>query len=51
MIRRNAVIVAGNILTLREDEALLSKLKSIANDQLEDTLVRNAAKVVLSHQI
>ncbi len=48
MIRRNAVIVAGNILALREDEALLSKLKSIANNQSEDPLVRNAVQVVLS---
>ncbi len=48
MVRRNAVIVAGNILAGQVDEALWSKLKSIANDQSEDPLVRTAAQVVLS---
>jgi epoxyqueuosine reductase len=47
MIRRNAVIVAGNILTLHEDEILLSKLKSIAKDCSEHALVRSAAQDVL----
>lgn len=48
MIRRNAVIVAGNILSEVDDPELLSKLKEISADELEDSLVRNTAKEVLS---
>jgi epoxyqueuosine reductase len=47
MIRRNAVIVAGNILSERNDDELLAKLHAIAADESEDPLVRNAAGVVL----
>ena len=47
MIRRNAVIVAGNILSKRDDEELLTKLNAIAADDSENQLVRDAARVVL----
>jgi epoxyqueuosine reductase QueG len=47
MIRRNAVIVAGNILSKSDDEDLLQKLQAIAADDSDDLLVRNAAQVVL----
>lgn len=48
MMRRNAVIVAGNSLRSRADDALLARLKQLANDQAEDPLVRDTAKQVLS---
>ena len=43
MIRRNAVIVAGNYLRGTEDEALRSRLVQIAADESESPLVRQAA--------
>jgi hypothetical protein len=47
MIRRNAVIVAGNILAEIDNPELLAKIKEIASSPSEDPLVSNAAKVVL----
>ncbi len=43
MIRRNAVIVAGNYLNAVEDEDLRSRLIEIAGDETEPPLVRQAA--------
>ena len=47
MIRRNAVIVAGNILADSQDETLEAAITSIAQDPLEDALVSEAARIVL----
>ena len=47
MIRRNAVIVAGNILARTPDQELESKLRNIETDMDEDPLVRSTAKAVL----
>jgi epoxyqueuosine reductase len=49
MIRRNAAIVAGNILAESDDIALRGALETIAEDSGEDALVREAALVVLSN--
>jgi epoxyqueuosine reductase len=46
MIRRNAVIAAGNALAAREDPALRSALESLRNDASE--LVRETARAVLA---
>ncbi len=43
MIRRNAVIVAGNYLQAVEDEDLRNRLIEIAGDETEPALVRDAA--------
>ncbi len=48
MIRRNAVIVAGNILAESDDDVLRSALEKIASNSEEDALVQRAALVVLS---
>ena len=48
MLRRNAVIVAGNILAENPHPALLAKLQEIAHDETEDPLVARTAVEVLS---
>jgi epoxyqueuosine reductase len=48
MIRRNAVIVAGNILAESDDLELRGVLEKIAGDAEEDALVQEAARVVLA---
>ena len=50
MIRRNAVIVAGNILAEIDNPELLTKLKEIASSHSEDPLVSSAAQVVLKKE-
>lgn len=47
MIKRNGVIVAGNILAQRSDPDLLKKLQDIQQDEDEDQLVRSTAEAVL----
>ena len=47
MIRRNAVIVAGNILARKSDPDLLKKLQEIQMNEDEDPLVRSTAQAVL----
>ena len=47
MIRRNAVIVAGNILAQNANPALEHKLKEIQRDAEEDPIVRATAEAVL----
>ena len=47
MFRRNAAIVAGNILASQPDAALFAKLQTIASDDAEDPLVSTAATEVL----
>jgi len=46
MMRRNAVIVAGNILATRKDVALLEAVQAIAKDD-DDPLVKETAVTVL----
>jgi epoxyqueuosine reductase len=50
MMRRNAVIVAGNLLQYSEDARLLGALKTIANED-DDELVRNTAIAVLNNLV
>jgi epoxyqueuosine reductase QueG len=49
MMRRNAVIVAGNILERESDELLLEALKIIAEEDC-DELVKRTAIAVLENQ-
>ena len=49
MMRRNAAIVAGNLLANAQDEILLNELQSIAQ-QDEDKMVRNTAIEVLNQR-
>jgi epoxyqueuosine reductase QueG len=49
MMRRNAVIVAGNLLANSQDETLLNELQSIAQHD-EDDMVRNTAIEVLKQR-
>ncbi len=48
MIRRNAVIAAGNHLAARPDAALLHRLESVAADHEEAPIVRDTARQVLA---
>lgn len=48
MIRRNAVIAAGNHLAARPDAALLHRIESIAADPDEPPVVRDTARRVLA---
>lgn len=48
MLRRNAVIVAGNILAENPHPNLLAKLKEIAHDKTEEPLVARTASEVLN---
>ena len=50
MMRRNAVIVAGNILENETDQSLLDALQGIARDD-DDEVVRKTAIAVLKHQV
>jgi hypothetical protein len=47
MIRRNAVIVAGNILSEFDNQQLLATLKEIASSTSDDPLVTVTAQTVL----
>jgi epoxyqueuosine reductase len=47
MMKRNALIVAGNILREREDHDLRARIRSIAEDLSEPDLVRTTAADVL----
>lgn len=49
MMRRNAVIVAGNILEIEPDKTLLDALRHIARGD-EDEMVRKTAIAVLKYQ-
>ncbi|MEM8835347.1 MAG: tRNA epoxyqueuosine(34) reductase QueG [Planctomycetota bacterium] len=48
MMRRNAVIAAGNVLRTQDLPALRARVEAIAGDEHEDGLVRHAARVVTS---
>ncbi len=47
MMKRNALIAAGNALRHTANEALRLRIESLANDPAEDPLVRNTARTVL----
>lgn len=47
MWKRNALIVAGNSLARRRDEALLARVREIGADQNEPEMVRETARDVL----
>jgi epoxyqueuosine reductase len=48
MMKRNALIVAGNVLAERDDAKLLARVEQLANDPDEDEIVRRTARTVLS---
>jgi len=48
MIKRNALIVAGNYLSDHDDRALRERIEDIAKDAAEDDIVRCTATTVLS---
>jgi len=48
MIKRNAVIAAGNALRERERPELKTRIQAIADDQAEPELVRHTARSVLT---
>ena len=47
MMKRNAVIVAGNALASAENSALHARIEAIALDEAEDEMVRQTARRVL----
>ena len=47
MMKRNAIIAAGNVLARREHPALRRRIEAIAEDQSEDGMVQETATVVL----
>ena len=47
MFKRNALIIAGNMLRANADDALLDVLRTISQDESEDLVVRDTAKSVL----
>ena len=49
MMKRNALIAAGNALSQREDAALRAKILAIAADDAEPEMVRHAAATALEH--
>lgn len=48
MLRRNAMVIAGNALAARADERLLERVRTIAGAQSEDPVVRATAQQVLA---
>lgn len=51
MLKRNALIAAGNYLAQHEDRALLSRVETLANDPTEPESVRITARQVLDRLI
>lgn len=49
MMKRNAVICAGNALREHENAALRMRIEAIAADMTEDEIVRSAARAVIAH--
>lgn len=49
MMKRNAIIVAGNVLARRDEPALRQRIEAIAVDADEDELVRRTAQSVLKN--
>ena len=47
MMKRNALIAAGNALARRDDQILRSRVESIADDVNETDMVRDTARSVL----
>jgi len=50
MMKRNALIAAGNILAERDDAALEARIAAIARDKGEDPMVRETARSVLARR-
>ncbi|MBL4700033.1 MAG: hypothetical protein JKX85_02145 [Phycisphaeraceae bacterium] len=48
MVKRNALIAAGNHLAQQQDHNLRERIDEIAQDESESEMVRNTAKVVMS---
>lgn len=48
MLKRNALIAAGNTLTLPRDQALFDRIKQIATDASEPAMLQQTARQVLS---
>ncbi len=49
MMKRNAIIVAGNVLARRDEPALRQRIEAIAADTDEDLMVRRTARSVLKN--
>lgn len=47
LIKRNALIAAGNVMRTRPNDALLARIKAIIADDHEDAMVRETAEVVV----
>ncbi len=47
MMKRNAIIAAGNALARTHDEALVRRIREIADDEAEPAMVRETATAVL----
>jgi len=47
MWKRNALVCLGNALTVRRDDAIIARMQAVADDALEDDLVRATARRVL----
>jgi epoxyqueuosine reductase QueG len=47
MMKRNALIAAGNLLERADDPALRARIEAIAGDGAEDQLVRETAVAIL----
>ena len=47
MLKRNALIAAGNALRERDDAAVRRRIKTVAEDEAEPALVRTTAQQVL----
>ncbi|MBL9001212.1 MAG: tRNA epoxyqueuosine(34) reductase QueG [Phycisphaerae bacterium] len=47
VMKRNALIVAGNVLRDRSDAALLARVKAVAGDNSEPDVVRRTAREIL----
>jgi hypothetical protein len=48
MMKRNAILLAGDELAKREDAALRAAVERAALDESADAMVRDAARAVLS---
>jgi len=48
MLKRNALIAAGNTLTLPRDQAIFDRIKQIASDASEPAMLQQTARQVLS---
>ena len=47
MMKRNAIIAAGNAMTRGSEPALRRRIESIAEDPDEDEMIRSTARAIL----